>query len=121
METPQATEHEPTLVDLAERLDTEGMVGFTRAFHDDLRRGFEAVNPERYPWMDDLRKAPWSGVLCLGMGGAPQVVISRCLTEHEEAAPCGAPRLQPTRMVQRHVVGAGDQPQRQHRRNGGRC
>ena len=38
METPQATEYEPTLVDLAERLDTEGMVGFTRSFHDDLRR-----------------------------------------------------------------------------------
>ena len=88
METPQATEHEPTLVDLAERLDTEGMVGFTRAFHDDLRRGFETVNPERYPWMDDLRKAPWSGVLCLGMGGsAAGGDFLAALTEHEGGCP----------------------------------
>jgi len=46
MEPPAAPEHEPTLVDLADRYDTEGMVGFTRAFDDDLKRGFEAVNAE---------------------------------------------------------------------------
>ena len=70
MEPAAAPEHEPTLVDLADRLDTEGMVGFTQAFHDDLKHGFEAVNAERYPWLDDLRQAPWSGVICLGMGGS---------------------------------------------------
>ena len=61
---------EPTLVDLAERFDNEGMVGFTRMFHDDLRNGFDAVNEERFPWLSELKQAPWSGVLCLGMGGS---------------------------------------------------
>ena len=61
---------EPTLIDLAERFDSEGMVGFTRSFHRDLRDGFSSVSVERYPWLEDLRKAPWSGVLCLGMGGS---------------------------------------------------
>ena len=65
METTASPEHEPTLVDLAEQLDTEGMIRFTQSFHADLRRGFEAVNLERLPWLDDLRQAPWSGVLCL--------------------------------------------------------
>ena len=63
-------ETEPTLIDLAERFDSEGMVGFTRSFHRDLRDGFSSVSVERYPWLEDLRKAPWSGVLCLGMGGS---------------------------------------------------
>ena len=47
---PDATP-EPTLVDLAERFDNEGMVGFTRMFHEDLRNGFDAVNEERFPWL----------------------------------------------------------------------
>ena len=67
--TPDSTP-EPTLVDLAERLDKEGMVNFTRKFHDDLRQGFDAVNEERFPWLAELKQAPWSGVLCLGMGGS---------------------------------------------------
>ena len=70
MQSEERTEPEPTLIDLAERFDSEGMVGFTRSFHNDLRDGFSSVNSERYPWLDDLKKAPWSGVLCLGMGGS---------------------------------------------------
>ena len=42
MDDHETTEAEPTLVDLAERLDTEGMVGFTQRFHDD-RQGFDAI------------------------------------------------------------------------------
>ena len=64
------TAPEPTLVDLAARYDNEGMVGFTQRFHEDLRRGFEAVNETRFPWLSELKQAPWSGVLCLGMGGS---------------------------------------------------
>lgn len=64
------TEEEPTLVDLIAQLDSEGVCGFIRTFVDDLRAGYEAVNPERFPWLEELRGAPWSGVLCLGMGGS---------------------------------------------------
>ncbi len=38
----------------------EGMVGFTRMFHEDLRNGFDAVNEERFPWLGELEQAPWS-------------------------------------------------------------
>ena len=62
--------HEPTLIDLVEQLDSEDVCGFIRTFVDDLRGGYEAVNPERFPWLNDLRRAPWGGVLCLGMGGS---------------------------------------------------
>ena len=61
---------EPSLVDLAERLDAQNMFGFIRTFVKDLEHGFESVTAERYPWIDGLRQAPWSGVLCLGMGGS---------------------------------------------------
>ena len=88
METTASPEHEPTLVDLAEQLDTEGMIRFTQSFHADLRRGFEAVNLERLPWLDDLRQAPWSGVLCLGMGGsAAGGDFLATLTAHEGGCP----------------------------------
>ena len=79
---------EPTLVDLAERFDNEGMVGFTRMFHDDLRNGFDAVNEERFPWLSELKQAPWSGVLCLGMGGsAAGGDFLAALTAHEGGCP----------------------------------
>ena len=42
---------EPTLADLAEQLDLEGMVGFTRTFHHDLRDGFQAVSVEHFPFL----------------------------------------------------------------------
>ena len=70
MEEPVDNTPEPTLVDLAEQLDMEGMVGFTQTFHQDLHDGFEAITVERFPWLEDLKKAPWSGVICLGMGGS---------------------------------------------------
>ena len=50
--------HEPTLIDLVEQLDSEGVCGFIRTFVDDLRGGYEAVNPERFPWLNDLRPRP---------------------------------------------------------------
>jgi glucose/mannose-6-phosphate isomerase len=59
-----------TLVDLAHRLDEQNIIGFVRNMVPDLRSGFSAVNPSRFPWLDELRRAPWSGVLCLGMGGS---------------------------------------------------
>ena len=122
MEPAAAPEHEPTLVDLADRYDTEGMVGFTQAFHNDLKHGFEAVNAERYPWLDDLRQAPWSGVLCLGMGGsAAGGDFLAALTANEGGCPVVVHRDYTACVVQRHVVGAGDQSQRQHRRNGRCC
>jgi glucose/mannose-6-phosphate isomerase len=69
MESTESTP-EPTLVDLAEQLDQEGMVGHLRQSVHDLRNGFASVNPEHFPWLNELKKAPWSGVLCLGMGGS---------------------------------------------------
>ena len=82
-------ETEPTLIDLAERFDSEGMVGFTRSFHRDLRDGFSSVSVERYPWLEDLRKAPWSGVLCLGMGGsAAGGDFLAALTAQNGGCPC---------------------------------
>ena len=70
MMEPQEHEDGPTLVDLAQRLDSEDMIGFLRQTVNDLRRGFAAVNPEAFPWLEQLRQAPWTGVLCLGMGGS---------------------------------------------------
>ncbi len=49
--------------ELADRLDSEGMLGFTRLFVDDLEAAFAAetgLSPD----------ADWNGVLCLGMGGS---------------------------------------------------
>ena len=64
------------------------MVGFTRAFHNDLRQGFDAVNIERFPWLEELKQAPWSGVLCLGMGGsAAGGDFLAALTSHEGGCP----------------------------------
>lgn len=81
-------EHEPTLIDLAERYDSEDIIDFTRSFVDDLRGGFEAVNHERFPWLSTLRKAPWSGVICLGMGGsAAGGDFLRALTDSNGSCP----------------------------------
>ena len=51
----------PSLVDLALALDNEGMVGFTRAFVDDLRRGFNHVSHERFPWMNGAKPFKMDG------------------------------------------------------------
>jgi glucose/mannose-6-phosphate isomerase len=61
---------ELTLVDLAERFDNDGMIGHLRQTVNDLRNGFAAVQPDHFPWLHQLKQAPWSGVLCLGMGGS---------------------------------------------------
>lgn len=37
----------PDIVELAKILDTEDMIGFTRAFVDDIKRGLEHVNLDR--------------------------------------------------------------------------
>ncbi|MBK70938.1 MAG: hypothetical protein CMB43_00685 [Euryarchaeota archaeon] len=58
------------LNELATALDTEDMIGFTRAFVDNFTTGLRAVNPERYPWIEDLAKTQWHGVIALGMGGS---------------------------------------------------
>ena len=40
------------LNELATTLDSEDMIGFTRVFVEDIRKGFRNVNLERYPWME---------------------------------------------------------------------
>ena len=70
MEQAEQNAPEPTLLDLAATLDKEGMIGFTRRFHEDIQNGFDAVNTDLFPWLNDLKKAPWTGILCLGMGGS---------------------------------------------------
>ena len=64
------TEQEKNLIDLAQQLDKGNMLGYINAFVDDLKNGFHAVNSEAFPWLKDLQKVPWTGVLCLGMGGS---------------------------------------------------
>ena len=63
-------EQERNLIDLAQQLDTGNMLGYASAFVEDLRNGFDAVNLEAFPWLKDLQGVPWTGVLCLGMGGS---------------------------------------------------
>ncbi|HJM55445.1 MAG TPA: SIS domain-containing protein [Poseidonia sp.] len=63
-------EQEKNLIDLANQLDSKNMLGYVKAFVEDLEGGFEAVNFEAFPWLEELQKVPWTGVLCLGMGGS---------------------------------------------------
>ena len=58
------------LSELATTLDSEDMIGFTRVFVEDIRRGFSNVTLERYPWMEEIGNTEWKGVLALGMGGS---------------------------------------------------
>jgi glucose/mannose-6-phosphate isomerase len=55
---------------LLSTLDSQGMAGFTQAFFTDFEKGMDAVNPEHLPWLPELQKQTWNGVLCLGMGGS---------------------------------------------------
>jgi len=64
------TVSEVGMVELAEALDNGGMVGFVRAFVEDLRSGLAHVTPEHFPWLTDLAAKKWNGILCLGMGGS---------------------------------------------------
>jgi len=56
--------------ELATSLDSEDMIGFTRAFVEDIRKGLRSVNQERYPWMEEIGNTEWKGVIALGMGGS---------------------------------------------------
>ena len=58
------------LTELASSLDSEDMIGFTRAFVEDIRIGLRNVTMERYPWMEEIGNTEWKGVLALGMGGS---------------------------------------------------
>lgn len=60
----------PDIVELAKILDTGDIIGFTRSFVDDLKKGFEHVNLERFPWIEEVSKKKWAGIICLGMGGS---------------------------------------------------
>ena len=55
------------LSELATTLDSEDMIGFTRVFVEDIRRGFSNVTLERYPWMEEIGNTEWKGVLALGL------------------------------------------------------
>ena len=64
------------LNELAKTLDTEDMIGFTRAFVDDINNGLHAVNSERYPWIDELAKPSGKGLSPLVWVVQPQAEIS---------------------------------------------
>ena len=55
---------------LLSTLDSQGMAGFTQTFFTDFEKGMDAVNLEHLPWLSELQKQTWNGVLCLGMGGS---------------------------------------------------
>ena len=57
------------IIRLANALDEQGMIGFTRSFVEDIRVGREAVNRELLPWITEIDRG-WAGVLFLGMGGS---------------------------------------------------
>ena len=61
---------EKTLTDLAIQLDSENMIGFTRAFVSDLRKGFDFVTRMNDEWFRTISSKHWISVLCLGMGGS---------------------------------------------------
>ena len=65
-----ATPVEKSLLDLAQQLDSDNIIGYLRNTVHDLKRGFSAVSADRFPWLSLLKKGSWSGVLCLGMGGS---------------------------------------------------
>ena len=43
-----------SIVDLAGSLDNEGMIGFTRSFVEDIRKGLAAVNVRLLPWLENI-------------------------------------------------------------------
>ena len=57
------------IIRLAEALDSEDMIGFTKSFVTDLEKGQNVVKDELMPWLSKLRHG-WEGVLFLGMGGS---------------------------------------------------
>ena len=67
---PAVGETKVGMAELAEALDKEGMVEFTRSFVKDLEKGLSHATPEHFPWMKDIASTQWNGILCLGMGGS---------------------------------------------------
>ena len=61
---------EATIADLAEKLDSEGMLSHLQSFVSDLRGSFERLGSAGPSWVEELRSRSWKGVLCLGMGGS---------------------------------------------------
>jgi len=56
--------------ELAESLDSDGMLDSLRSFVDDLVRAFTQFDFEVPEWIDEVGSTKWEGVLCLGMGGS---------------------------------------------------
>ena len=65
-----ANNNSPSIMELAEILDGEGMIGFTRLFVEDIRKGLAAVNVKLMPWLENIGSKKWNGALFLGMGGS---------------------------------------------------
>lgn len=61
---------EATIADLAEKLDSEGMLSHLSSFVLDLRSSFERLGAAAPDWVEEIRSRSWKGVLCLGMGGS---------------------------------------------------
>ena len=81
------SEMDEGIIRLANALDTEDMIGFTRAFVEDFKTGRNCVNRELLPWIEDIDKG-WTGVLCLGMGGsAAGGDFLATLCDHKGAVP----------------------------------
>jgi len=58
------------IISLAEKLDTQDLIGLTRSFVSDLRKGLDYVDSKRFPWIEEVAARKWSGIVCLGMGGS---------------------------------------------------
>ena len=58
------------LKELAEKLDSDGMLDSLRQFVDDLIRAFTQFDFEIPNWIEDVGSKEWDGILCLGMGGS---------------------------------------------------
>jgi glucose/mannose-6-phosphate isomerase len=57
------------IIQLATVLDKQGMIGFTRSFVEDIRKGQEATRSELLPWLTQISHR-WDGIIFLGMGGS---------------------------------------------------
>jgi glucose/mannose-6-phosphate isomerase len=61
---------EYNLNEMAEKLDSDGMLDSLRCFVDDLIRAFTQFDFEVPKWIDKVGSKEWDGILCLGMGGS---------------------------------------------------
>ena len=57
---------------IASTLDSEDMIGFTRSFVEDIRKGLNAVNIDRYPWIEEISNGQWQGVCLLYTSPSPR-------------------------------------------------